>query len=157
MRNVRPFRRPWRDTFLLAVLVLLVGAPARSCLVPPVPPQPPAPPPAPTQAPRAPAPADVASAVQIDGSEWLEWDQEGASLTEVQAYRFDAFVGISRVQLQDVQCATAAAGKNTFVCRSRLPALTRGIHRLRIAPVYQLKGHAVLGPWSRPLVLRKNP
>lgn len=87
----------------------------------------------------------------VVGTEQLAWDQGGSSLAEVQAQSYDVRDGTAApTALTGVACAGAAS---PFVCQTRLPALTTGLHSLAVRARATVNGTALLSAFSAPLSL----
>jgi glucose/arabinose dehydrogenase len=75
----------------------------------------------------------------ISGRERIGWDQQAASATELQAFRYAIYVDNVRSELADVSCG-ATAGQNGFPCSGRLPSMTNGTHVIELASFIDLQG-----------------
>ena len=85
------------------------------------------------------------------GTEILTWDQAGATLVAVQGYVYDVQDGTTApARLTPVTCTGTAT---PFVCGSRLPALTTGLHSLTVTARTTVNGTQLSSSPSAPLAL----
>jgi hypothetical protein len=97
----------------------------------------------------------VSDPVQLDGQERVAWDQTGASLEEVQRFRYMAVVGQIPRDVEDVRCE-AKEPKGPFVCSGRLPTIARGVHEVRLIAVAKDGPKNLVSRWSAPIVVQKR-
>lgn len=95
--------------------------------------------------------SQVYAQIAAVGTETLLWDQAGASLATVSGYTYQVADGDAATQpLPAVTCTGAAS---PFVCSARLPALTTGLHSLRLLAQTTVNGQTLVSAWSPPLAL----
>lgn len=88
---------------------------------------------------------------QVVGTERVGWDQPAATLAAAQGYAYEYVDGSApSVPLSGVACSGTAS---PFVCAVRLPALTTGIHSVRVVASVTVNGTTLTSPQSAPLSL----
>ena len=88
---------------------------------------------------------------QAVGTETLVWDQAGTTAAAVQAFTYDVQDGSAApVALTGVTCSGASS---PFVCQTRLPALTTGLHAVSVRARTVINGTPLVGSFSAPLSL----
>ena len=94
--------------------------------------------------------ASVAHAqTPVVGTEQLQWDQGAVSLAQAQSYSYDVQDGTAApVAVSPVTCSGAAS---PFVCSTRLPALTTGLHALAVRARVVVNGTTLQSTFSAPL------
>ena len=81
---------------------------------------------------RPPSPPAEGSAVEVDGSERIAWDQAAVSPAELQTYMYVVYVDGAPHNLEDASCARAP-GTSTYECSAPLPTMAVGRHVLELA------------------------
>ena len=90
-------------------------------------------------------PAYAQTPIPIIGTELIAWDQRAPDLASAQAYSYSPLIDTATppatlVPFAGVTCVGTAS---PFTCRVRLPALTTGVHQLRVV-TYMTVGSSVL-------------
>lgn len=93
--------------------------------------------------------------IPVAGTEQLAWDQPADTLATAQAYSYIPLVDTTTPPSSPVPFVgvTCSGAPSPFVCRVRLPALTTGLHQLRIVTLMMVGGAALLSPPSAPLAV----
>jgi hypothetical protein len=97
-----------------------------------------------TPKPDAPPPPSGGDPISITGTESIGWDQQATS-EEAAGFRYLIYVDGSPTALTDVQCSASGA---ILGCRSRLPPLTAGVHRLELTAASLFNGQYFESPMS---------
>jgi glucose/arabinose dehydrogenase len=95
--------------------------------------------------------ADVPPGTEkLMGSERLGWNQEAATNEELAGIRYLIYVDNAPRDAEAVTCS-ASAGPAGFVCSSRLPSMSGGLHELTISAYVELGGTRLESPRSAPI------
>ena len=77
-------------------------------------------------------PGGGTNAIPVDPSARLGWDQQAASIDELNSLRYVAYVDGTRTELAGASCSTTP-GSAGYPCSARLPPMTAGQHTLELA------------------------
>ena len=86
----------------------------------------------------------------VTGSERLGWDQAASDIGVLGwLVSIDGGAGVALV---DVTCE--AAGPGTYACAAAFPAMTPGVHEVRVAAFEDVGATRLQSEWSAPLTVR---
>lgn len=91
----------------------------------------------------------------VVGTEHVAWDQPAASLAEAQALTYSPLIDASAApaQLAPFAGVVCSGQVSPFLCQVRLPALTTGLHQLRVVAATTVNGTVLSSNPSAPLAL----
>ncbi|HYT65107.1 MAG TPA: hypothetical protein VEL51_01725 [Vicinamibacterales bacterium] len=87
------------------------------------------------------SPATPSGTETITGIERFGWDQPAADAGELASFRYALYVDDARSEAADVSCALGQPS-GQFICTSRLPTMSSGVHTLQVA-AFAIDGGAI--------------
>lgn len=88
--------------------------------------------------------------IAITGTESIGWDQEATSASDAAGLRYLIYVDANPNTVTDVQCS----GSGPFACRTRLPQMAAGVHRLEISAAKLVDGSYLESPKSPQIMVQ---